>query len=158
THPRTGVSGFIFTVILALTAVLCGADAAKAGVVSIYVNDGSGWVQISTTSGVAPTATVGSYTTNKRFFKLTNSHASMQDGPLADVNSSTFHLQHIGGGSNDLQVAVIGSDFTSPNKAPIYVDSQVSGINNSGSLTALTFQSYIDSSNNTDPGKLAGGI
>jgi hypothetical protein len=82
----------------------------------------------------------------------------MSDAFISDLNSSTFHIQHYGAGSNNLSVAVIGSYFMTPVVPITYFDSQVSGINSSGALTALTFQSFADASNNASPGSLAGGF
>jgi hypothetical protein len=156
-HPKMGVAGYLSTIVLSLLAILAVGNAATAGVVSIYADDGSGWVQIATDpTGVL--AQVTSYTTPNGAFVFTNSYASMQNGPMADLNSSTFHILHIGSGANNLNIAVIGSGFTSPSKAPIYAESQVSGINNSGALTALTYQSYVDNTNNSNPAFLAGSL
>jgi len=149
-----GANGFIFTAIIASLAILVGGSTANASI-TIWANDGSGWDTVATGGTSAFT---GSYTSKNGLFKLTTSNAGMQDGPLADVNSSTFHLQHIGTTSDNLSLVVLATGFTSPTTAPIYVDSQVSGINNSGALTALTFQSFVDSTNNADPSKLAGGL
>jgi PEP-CTERM motif len=159
-HPRTGRTGFLPTIILSFLAVFGGGNCANAGIVSIWANDGSGWVQIATDpTGVQ--ANVLSYTTPNGAFTLLNSYASMQDGSPsnnADLNSSTFHINHLGGGSDTLSIVVIGSNFTSPTKAPIYTESQVSGINSFGALTSLNFQSYVDGKNNSDPSSLAGGL
>jgi len=135
--------------------ILGGAQVANASLVEIWINDQvNGWQKAASDPSLA---TVSVYTTVNGAFKFTNSFASMTDGPNADLNSSTFHLQHIGAGSDSLQIAVIGSGFTAPTKNPIFVNSQVSGTNILSSLTALTFQSYVDNSNNTLPGSLAGG-
>jgi len=149
-------------VICALIAALATPTIANAGVVSIWVNDQvSGWQQIAT-DPTGNLANIGTYTTLNGAFKLTNSYASMADGSStpaldADLNSSTFHLQHIGNGSDLLQIAVIGTGFTGPTKSPVSVRRQVSGANILGSLTALTFQSYVDSKNNGNPALLTGG-
>jgi hypothetical protein len=153
----TRVERHLFAILVASVAIFGDVRTANGGIVAIWVNDTvTGWQQMA----VDPTgeiAAVGSYTTLNGAFNLTNSYAAMTDGPNADINSSTFHLQHIGNGSDSLAIAVIGTNFTSPTKAPIFVQSQVSGINSLGSLTALTFQSYVDSTNNGIPGFLSGG-
>jgi hypothetical protein len=150
----------LLAVILSLFPIVGETSVATAGIVSIYANDGSGWALLATDPS-GNLASVSSYTTPGGAFKITNSYASMQDGPNADLNSSTFHIQHIGGSTDNLSLVMIGTFFTSPtsqNNGPILVNSQVSGINQTGALTALTFQSFIDSTNNGNPASLSGGI
>jgi hypothetical protein len=150
--------GFSFATLLMAIALLLNPQFAKADVVSIWVNDGvNGWKEIATDpTGVL--ALVGSYKTLNGAFLLTNSSAAMTDSSsLAEVNSTSFHVAHIGLSTDTFQMAVIGNGFTSPSNAPINVKSQISGTNLQGVLIGATFQSYVDPTNNADPAKLAGG-
>jgi hypothetical protein len=132
------------------------AQVASAGVASVWVNDGSGWNLIAT-DPTGALAFVSSYTTVNGAFTLTNVSATSTNGPNAELFSSAFHIQHISVGTDNLALAVVGTGYTAPTLAPINVTSQVSGRNDQGVLTSLTFQSYVDPTNNGDPALLAGG-
>jgi hypothetical protein len=101
----TRVERHLFAILVASVAIFGDVRTANGGIVAIWVNDTvTGWQQMA----VDPTgeiAAVGSYTTLNGAFNLTNSYAAMTDGPNADINSSTFHLQHIGNGSDSLAIA-----------------------------------------------------
>jgi hypothetical protein len=152
-----GAKRILLAFTLAMSAIFGGENAANAQVVSIWVNDfDNGWQNIASATSPGQASSSVYYTLNG-MFKLSGSVASMIDSTSADINNSTFHIQRIGDGASSMQIAVIGSSFTTPYASPISVESQVTGTNNGG-LTALTFQSYIDQSNNADPSKLVGGI
>jgi len=158
-HRSRSVSTRLLAVFIACAATIGSTNIARAGVVSIWVNDGlSGWQQIATD----PTGTlafVGSYTTTNGAFKLTNSSASIQTFPtFSELNYTSFRIDHLNaGGVNNIQIAVVGTGYTFPTKAPITVKSQVSSTNIDFSLIYADFQSYVDPSNNAFPGSLAGG-
>jgi hypothetical protein len=138
-------------------AVLGGAQVADAGIVSIFVNDQSGW-QLIAADNTGVDANTSSYTTPNGGFTLRKVDASMiNGGSSANLNSSTFQIQHNHVGAEILKIAVIGTNFTGLTTAPIDMTSQVSGINQQGILTSLTFQSFVDSTNNGDPNFLSGG-
>jgi hypothetical protein len=131
------------------------AQVASAGTVSVWVNVGIGWQEIaSDPTGLL--AFAGSYTTTNGVFNLQQVSAATF-GPNAKLDSSASSIEHIGGGADELQIAVIGTGFTAPTIAPIGVKSQVSGDNAQGVLSSLTFQSYVDPTNNGFPFSLAGG-
>lgn len=132
------------------------AQVASAGAVSVWVNDQSGWNLIAT-DPTGALASIGSYTTINGAFALTNVSATSTNGSNSELFSSAFHTQHNGVGTDNLMIAVIGTGYTAPTLAPIDVKSQVSGANDQSVLTAMTFQSYVDPTNNGLPNSLAGG-
>jgi PEP-CTERM motif len=163
-HQNNGVARSLLTTILSSTAIFCGANVATAGVVSIYANDGTGWALVATDpTGVY--AENDSFITSNGAFRFTKAQASMSNGPLADLSSTTVLLQHInigpGGGTStdNLQIAMVSSGYTNPITPPtVYVGSQVSGSTSGGTLTYLDFQSYVASGTFTDPTTISGGI
>jgi hypothetical protein len=163
-HQNNGVARSLLTIILSSAAVFCGANVATAGVVSIYADDGSGWALIATD----PTGTLAfndSFTTSNGAFRFTKAQASMSNGPLADLSSTTVLLQHInigqGGGTStdNLKIAMVSSGYTNPTTPPtVYIGSQVAGSTSGGTLTYLDFQSYVANGTFTDPTTISGGL
>jgi hypothetical protein len=153
---QKGTIHYLFGIAVASILLLGQAQVASAVVVSVWVNDQvNGWQQIANDpSGVL--AFDASYTTINGKFTL-EQVSGATSGPNAQLNSSAFHIQHNIGGADDLQIAVIGTGFTAPTIAPIGVKSQVSGGNDQSVLSSLTFESYVDPTNNGLPNSLAGG-
>jgi hypothetical protein len=154
-HRKSAIGCLLGTAVASI--LLFGqAQVASAGVASVWVNDGSGWILVAT-DPTGALASVSSYTTLNGAFTLTNVSATSTNGPNAELFSSAFHIEHKSAGTDNLGIAFVGTGYTAPTLAPIDVTSQVSGGNDQGVLTSLTFQSYVDPTNNGDPALLAGG-
>jgi hypothetical protein len=160
TRRPKSVARRILAILIASFALFSTAQAANAAVVSIWVNDSqtstTNWIEIA--GPTADSASIGSYTTSNGKFTLLSASAAATNGPpFSELNSSTFHVQHNNTNSNEvLQIAIIGTGYTNPTKAPITIKSDVSGTNLQAILTNLTFQSFVDSSNNGNPALLSG--
>jgi hypothetical protein len=144
--------GITFATIL----ILSQAQIASAGPVSLWANDQeNGWVEMATDPGGF--AVASAYTTPNGAFTLINVTGSAVNGsPNADLHLSATQIKHNMDSPDELQLAVIGTDYTAPTMAPITVISVVSGTD-SDTLSSLSFQSYVDSTNNALPASLAGG-
>jgi hypothetical protein len=154
-HQASTISCLLGTVIASILFV-GQPQFAIAGPVSIWANDQeNGWVEIASDSGGF--ALASAYTTLNGAFTLVNVTGSAVNGsPNAELHLAAVQIKHNMDSPDELQIAVIGTDYTAPTMAPINVMSVVSGTD-SDMLSSLTFQSYVDSTNNALPASLAGG-
>jgi PEP-CTERM motif len=137
---------------LVACAMLGGPQIADAnGTVSIWAKDSTSdpWQLLGTASGTSPSVVGGvpAVTTTGGTFSLFVSSASMTQTAAADLASSNLTISHIGNGTDTLLLAVVAQGFASPTVPPISLASAASANAFTG-VTAVSFQSYVDSSNN----------